>query len=158
MRRRCGPSWRRKCRTSRRWRRASWVSTELRWKDRLRLLGQTRANTSPVVFLAGSHPAPISAALDRLTDRAADAQRMNLRENRPDVQESSARVADYYHQRGVSCPELTQLTSTVLGGFVKTEAAAHGIQSGLRFLSLTVGSVGLLITALLAASDLARRR
>jgi MFS family permease len=92
------------------------------------------------------------------TDRAVDSQRMNLRENRPEVQESSARVADYYHQRGVSGPELSQLTSTVLGGFVKTEAAAHGIQSGLRFLSLIVGSVGLLVTALLAASDVTRRR
>ena len=43
-------------------------------------------------------------------------------------------------------------TSTMLGGFVKTEAVAHGIQSGLRFLSLVVGGVGLLVTALLARS------
>src|SRR5262245_54768795 len=76
------------------------------------------------------------------TDRAADAQRMNLRENRPEVQESSARVADYYHQRGVSGPELSQMTSTVLGASVKTDAVAHGIQSGLRFLSLMIGSAG----------------
>jgi len=36
-----------------------------------------------------------------------------------------------------------------LGGYVKTEAAAHGIQSGLRFMSLTVGGVGLVVTTLL---------
>ena len=41
------------------------------------------------------------------------------------------------------------MTSTVLGGFVKVEAVAHGIQSGLRFLSLMVGAIGLLVTALL---------
>ena len=70
--------------------------------------------------------------------------------NRPEVQESSARVADYYRQRGVEGPESAQMTSTVLGGFVKTEAVAHGIQSGLRFLSLIVGGIGLLVTALLA--------
>ncbi|HKB42204.1 MAG TPA: hypothetical protein VKD72_37605, partial [Gemmataceae bacterium] len=46
-------------------------------------------------------------------------------------------------------PELSQLTSTVLGSSVKTEAVAHGIQSGLRFLSLIVGGFGLLVTTLL---------
>ena len=48
--------------------------------------------------------------------------------------------------------DLSQMTSTVLGGFAKVEAAAHGIQSGLRFLSLIVGGIGLLVTALLAQS------
>ncbi len=50
-------------------------------QDRLRLLGQTRANTSPVVFLtgsdaspSGSDPSPASAALANLTDRAPDAR------------------------------------------------------------------------------------
>jgi hypothetical protein len=97
-------------------------------------------------------PTITSTIVSAWTDRAADAERMNLRENRPEVQESSARVADYYHQRGVGGPELSQMTATVLGGFVKTEAAAHGIQSGLRFLSLVVGGVGLVVTALLARS------
>jgi MFS family permease len=94
-------------------------------------------------------PTVTSTIVSAWTDRAADAQRMNLRENRPEVQESSARVADYYHQRGVGGAELSQMTSTVLGGFVKTEAVAHGIQSGLRFLSLIVGGCGLVITTLL---------
>ena len=43
---------------------------------------------------------------------------MNLSENRPEVQDSSARVADYYRQRGVGGPELSQMTSTVLGSQV----------------------------------------
>jgi hypothetical protein len=94
-------------------------------------------------------PTMTSTIVSVWTDRAADAQRMNLRENRPEVQESSAQVADYYRQRGVAGPELSQRTSTVLGGFVKTEAVAHGIQSGLRFLSLFVGGCGLVITTLL---------
>ena len=94
-------------------------------------------------------PTMTSTVVSAWADRAADAQRMNVRENRPEVQESSARVADYYRQRGVGGPELAQMTATVLGGSVKSEAVAHGIQSGLRFLSLVVGGVGLLVTTLL---------
>jgi len=86
------------------------------------------------------------------SDRAFDAQRMNLQENRPEVEAASARIADYYRQRGVEGPDLPRMASTVLGAFVKEEAVAHGIQSGLRFLSLTVGSMGLLVTALLMRS------
>jgi hypothetical protein len=103
-------------------------------------------------------PTITSTVVSAWADRAADAERMNLRENRPEVQESSARVADYYHQRGVGGPELSHMTATVLGGFVKTEAVAHGIQSGLRFLSLVVGGVGLLVTALLAGSAASVRK
>jgi hypothetical protein len=101
-------------------------------------------------------PTMTSTVVSVWTDRAADAQRMNLRENRPEVQESSARVADYYRQRGVGGPELSQMTATMLGGFVKHEAVAHSIQSGLRFLSLIAGGVSLLVTALLARSGVAR--
>ncbi len=43
-------------------------------RDRLRLLEETRANTSPVVLLAGSDPAPAAAALAHLTQRPADAR------------------------------------------------------------------------------------
>ena len=82
---------------------------------------------------------------------------MNLRENQPEVEQSSARVADYYRQRGVSGPELSQMTATVLGASVKAAAIAHGIQSGLRFLSLVVGGLGLLVTSLLIGSDVAKR-
>jgi hypothetical protein len=44
------------------------------------------------------------------------------------------------------------MTSTVLGGSVKAAAVSHGIQSGLRFLSLILGGIGLVVTALLAWS------
>jgi len=94
-------------------------------------------------------PTMTSTIVSAWTDRAADAQRMNLRQNSPEVQESSARIADYYRQRSVSGPELSQATATVLGGFVKMEAVAHGIQSGLRFMSLTIGGLGLVVTTLL---------
>jgi hypothetical protein len=60
------------------------------------------------------------------------------------------RTADYYRQRGVEGPEQLQMSSTVLGGFAKTEAVAEGIQRGLQLLSLVVGSAGLLVTGLLA--------
>jgi hypothetical protein len=48
------------------------------------------------------------------------------------------------------------MTSTVLGSAVKADAVAHGIRSGLRFLSLIVGGIGLLVTALLVRSGAAR--
>jgi MFS family permease len=101
-------------------------------------------------------PTMTSTIVSAWTDRAVDAERLNLRQNRPEVEASSARIADYYHQRGVGGSEASQMASTVLGGFVKEEAVAHGIQSGLRFLSLIVGGVGLPVAALLARSSAAR--
>jgi hypothetical protein len=94
-------------------------------------------------------PTMTSTIVSAWADRAADAQRLNLRQNRPEVDEASARAADYYRQRGVGGSESAQMASTVLGSSVKTEAVAHGIQSGLRFLSLIVGVIGLLIVVLL---------
>ena len=43
-------------------------------QDRLRLLEETRANTSPVIFLAGSDPALAGAALAGLISRPPDAR------------------------------------------------------------------------------------
>ena len=103
----------------------------------------------PIVVI----PTMTSTIVSAWTDRALDAERMNLQENRPEVEAASARIADYYRQHGVATPELPHMTSTVLGAFVVKEAAAHGIQSGLRFLSLTVGGVGLLATILLMRGD-----
>ena len=95
-------------------------------------------------------PTMTSTVVSAWADRAADAQRMNVRENRPELQESSTRIADYYGQRGVSGPELSQLTSTAIGGAVKADAVAHGIRSGLRFLSIVVGGLGMVVTVLLS--------
>src|SRR5262249_59038055 len=50
-------------------------------------------------------PTMTSTIVSAWTDRAADAERLNLRENRPEVEESSARVAGYYQQRGVQGAE-----------------------------------------------------
>jgi MFS family permease len=100
-------------------------------------------------------PTTTSTVVSAWADRAADAQRLNLRENRPELQEASARIADYYRQRGVSGPQLSQDTSTVLGSAVKAEAVAHGIQSGLRFLSLFIGAAGLVVATLLLRGDAA---
>jgi MFS family permease len=86
------------------------------------------------------------------SDRAADAERLNISENRPELQIASVRIADYYHQHGVSGPELSQITSTELGALVKMESAAQGIQTGFRFLSLFVGGAGLVIAALFVVS------
>src|SRR5262245_7771488 len=106
----------------------------------------------PIVVI----PSITSTVVSAWTDRALDAQRLNLRPNRPAVEESSARVADYYRQRGVGAPESSQMASLVLGGFVRVEAEAFGIQTGLRFLSLIVGGIGLLVTILLMLSPPSR--
>ena len=91
-------------------------------------------------------PTMTSTIVSAWTDRAFDAERLNLQQNRPEVAESSARVADYYGQRGVGGPEAAQLTSTVLGTYVHLETASQGIQIGLRFLSIIVGGLGLSVT------------
>jgi MFS family permease len=101
-------------------------------------------------------PTMTSTVISAWADRSADAQRMNLRENRPEIGETSARVADYYQQRGVAGAELGQQAATVLGSAVKNQAVTHGIQSGLRFLSLVVGGTGLVVTTLLAFGGVAK--
>jgi MFS family permease len=87
------------------------------------------------------------------TDRSLEMERMNVRENRPEVQEASLRIADHYQQCGVAGPELAQMTSTVLGSFARSEAVAQGIQRGLQFLSLVVAGIGLPVVALLSWSS-----
>jgi hypothetical protein len=55
--------------------------------------GMERMNHQPE---PGACPPPRdNAPVSVWTDRALDAQRSNLRENRPEVEASSARVADY---------------------------------------------------------------
>jgi hypothetical protein len=102
-------------------------------------------------------PTLTSTVVSAWTDRALDAQRLNLRENRPEVAESAALLADYYRQHGVGAAESLQMAGAVEGGFAKVEAAAQGVQFGLRFLSVVVGGVGLLVTIALACSGAARR-
>ncbi len=91
-------------------------------------------------------PTMTSTIVSAWTDRALEAERLNLRPNRPEVEKSSARIADYYQQHGAGVPESSQMASAVLGGSVRVEAAALGIQTGVRFLSLIVGGIGLLVT------------
>lgn len=102
-------------------------------------------------------PSLTSTTVSAWTDRALDVERMNLRENRPEVQESAARVADYFRKRGMQEGESTRMASTVLGDFARAEAMAHGVRRGLRLLSLLVAGLGLLVTSLLACGDPCRQ-
>jgi hypothetical protein len=99
-------------------------------------------------------PTMTSTIVSAWSDRAADAQRLNLQENLPEVEATSARIAGYYQQHGVGASDLPSMTATVLGAAVKEDAVARGIQTGLRFLSLVVGAIGLLLTAFLMRNDL----
>jgi hypothetical protein len=92
-------------------------------------------------------------------DRALDVYRQNLHENRPAVEQASARVADNFRQWGSSGARLFQETSTVLGTFVTLESIAHGFRSGLPFLSLMMLIIGLVVAVLLARppADCGRR-
>jgi len=82
------------------------------------------------------------------SDRALDTYRLNLSVNRPAVPQAADRVGEYYRQRGLSGPAARHEASTVLGTFATLESDAVGFQSGLRFLSLMMLSLGL-TTALL---------
>jgi MFS family permease len=95
-------------------------------------------------------PNATSTIVKAWSDRAVDAYRMNLRENRPAVEQASFRVADYFHQRGLSGAGLQQETSRVLGSFATLEGVAHGFRSGLRFLSLMMLAIGLVVAVSLA--------
>ena len=55
-----------------------------------------------------------------------------------------------FPQRGLSGSGLQQETSRVLGGFVTLESVAHGFRSGLRFLSLMMFTIGLMVAVSLA--------
>ena len=90
-------------------------------------------------------PTLTQTTISEWTDRAVEAQRHNLREERPAVRDAAAGVADDYLRRGSTPAEAQQHASVVLGASVKIESAARGVQGGLRFLSLTTGALGLLI-------------
>jgi MFS family permease len=98
-------------------------------------------------------PTATSTVVSEWIDRAAAAQQLNLRENDPELETASSRIADYYRQHGENDADAKTLTSGLLGGAVKQQAAAIGIQHGFRFLSVTVGSLGLLIAGLLLQLD-----
>jgi MFS family permease len=95
-------------------------------------------------------PTATGTVIKAWSDRALDVYRLNLRENRPAVEQGSARVADYFHQRGLSGADLKTETSKVLGGFAALESVAHGFRSGLRFLSLMMLLIGLAVAIPLA--------
>jgi MFS family permease len=101
-------------------------------------------------------PTATGTVIKTWSDRALDVYRHNLRENRPAVELASARIADHFHQRGLSGAALQQETSRILGGFVTLESIAHGFRSGLRFLSLMMLTIGLAVAVALAhaAKDL----
>jgi hypothetical protein len=94
-------------------------------------------------------PTATGTMIKAWSDRAEDTYRLNLSTNRPPVSEAVNRVADYFQQRGLSGPALQQETGTVLGGFAKVESVAAGFQWGLRWLSLMMLTLGLVIALLL---------
>jgi MFS family permease len=94
-------------------------------------------------------PTATGTMIKAWSDRAEDTYRLNLSTNRPPVSEAAENVADYYRQRGLGGPDLQQETGTVLGGFAKLESGAVGFQWGLRFLSLMMLTLGLVVAMLL---------
>jgi len=106
-----------------------------------------------------SVPNATRTVVKECSDRALDVYRQNLRENRPAVEQASARVANNFRQRGLSGARLLQETSTVLGTFVTLESIAHGFRTGLPFLSLMMLIIGLVVAVLLARrpADCGRR-
>jgi MFS family permease len=97
-------------------------------------------------------PSMTSTTISAFADAALDAERHNLSRNRPAVEEAGAHIADYFAQRSLSGQALEQQTATVLGTYVGMESVARGIRQGLRFLSLIVGGVGLIVVLLLVTT------
>jgi MFS transporter, DHA2 family, multidrug resistance protein len=97
-------------------------------------------------------PTATGTVIKAWSDRALDVYRLNLRVNRPAVEQSSARIADYFHQRGLAGAGLQQETGRVLGTFAAAESVAHGFRSGLRFLSLMMLVIGTSVAIALAWS------
>ncbi len=95
-------------------------------------------------------PTATGTVIKAWSDRALDVYRLNIRENRPAVEQSSARIADSFRQRGLSGAGLQQEAGRVLGGFATLESIAHGFRQGLRFLSLMMLTLGLIVAVLLA--------
>jgi MFS family permease len=83
------------------------------------------------------------------SDRAEDTYRLNLSSNRPAVSKAADRVGQYYRQRGLSARAVQQETGTALGTFVTLESTAVGFQWGLRFLSLMMLTLGLIVAIFL---------
>src|SRR5271163_4777577 len=94
-------------------------------------------------------PTATGTVIKAWSDRALDTYRLNLSTNRPAVAEAATRVADYYQQRGLSGPALQQETGIVLGTFATVESVAFGFRQGLRFLSLMMLGLGLVVALLL---------
>jgi MFS family permease len=95
-------------------------------------------------------PTATGTVIKAWSDRALDVYRLNIRENRPAVELASSQVADYFHQRGLAGAGLQQETGRVLGTYAAVESVAHGFQSGLRFLSLMMLTIGIIVAISLA--------
>src|SRR6266849_3552431 len=80
----------------------------------------------------GSDPRPVSRIQTVYPiKRLQPAFTHPLAAERPEVQAASTRLADAY-QLEVGGAEASRMVSSELGGFVKIEATARGIQAGLR--------------------------
>ncbi len=93
-------------------------------------------------------PVMTSTTIKAWSDRAFDSQRLNVSSERVAVGQAQAAIADSYRQRGLSGPELSAQTSTVIGTFVKLQSVSYGIQHGLKFLSLMMLGLGLPVVVL----------
>jgi MFS family permease len=100
---------------------------------------------TPIITVPTATGTMIKAA----SDAALDTYRLNLSSNRPAVADAGARIADYYQQHGVSGPALEQETGTVVGTFATVESIAYGFHHGLRFLSLIMLALGLIVAGLI---------
>src|SRR5262249_35636069 len=94
-------------------------------------------------------PVATGTVIKAWSDRAEDTYRLNLSTNRPPVSKAADRVGEYYRQRGLSGRAVQQETGTVLDTFAPLESVAVGFQWGLRFLSLMMLTLGLVVALLL---------
>ena len=99
-------------------------------------------------------PALMGTLISDQKEAAFDHQRQWIRSSRPVVGATLARGVEHFTSRGMDMEQATALSAGLIAAMVQLQSASIGIQSGLLFLSLFTGILGMLFTLPLLFSRL----
>lgn len=91
-------------------------------------------------------PALMGTLISDRKEAAFDSQRRWIRSGRPVVGATLARGVEHFASRGLDEQQAPALSAGVIGAMVQMRSASIGIQSGLVFLGLFTGLLGLICT------------
>lgn len=81
--------------------------------------------------------------------RALDSQRLTITDERPEMANVSARVADYYQRVGIQGAEISELTGEMVATRVTIDSVVIGYQQAMRLVALMIGSIGIVVGMML---------